>query len=113
MVRRAIADVHAKPNPERKVLARPSAGSSRVVAPKGCFWTPNGRHRLEAVRRLGAKSITALVAADREIAWQIILTIQSCGDSRPLPMNRSGPPSRITRNWPRWCSTLRRKLRQQ
>ena len=36
------------------------------------IWTPNGRHRLEAMRRLGAKSITALVVADREIAWQIL-----------------------------------------
>jgi ParB family transcriptional regulator, chromosome partitioning protein len=43
-----------------------------VVAPKGGFWTPNGRHRLEAMRRLGAKSITALVVADREVAWQIL-----------------------------------------
>lgn len=43
-----------------------------VVAPKGGFWTPNGRHRLEAMRRLGAKSITTLVADDREVAWQIL-----------------------------------------
>ncbi|HLJ77327.1 MAG TPA: ParB N-terminal domain-containing protein [Acidobacteriaceae bacterium] len=43
-----------------------------VTAPDGGFWTPNGRHRLEAMRRLGARSITALVAADREIAWQIL-----------------------------------------
>jgi len=43
-----------------------------VVAPNGGFWTPNGRHRLEAMRRLGAKSITALVVADREVAWQIL-----------------------------------------
>ncbi len=43
-----------------------------VVAPKTGFWTPNGRHRLEAMRRLGAKSITALVVADRELAWQIL-----------------------------------------
>jgi ParB family transcriptional regulator, chromosome partitioning protein len=43
-----------------------------VVAPKGGFWTPNGRHRLQAMRRLGAKSITALVVADREVAWQIL-----------------------------------------
>jgi ParB family chromosome partitioning protein len=43
-----------------------------VVAPQNGFWTPNGRHRLEAMRRLGAKSITALVVADREIAWQIL-----------------------------------------
>jgi len=43
-----------------------------VLAPKGGFWTPNGRHRLEAMRRLGAKSITALVIPEREIAWQIL-----------------------------------------
>ena len=42
-----------------------------VVAPRE-VWTPNGRHRLEAMRRLGAKSITALVVADREVAWQIL-----------------------------------------
>jgi hypothetical protein len=145
-----------------------------VVAPNGGFWTPNGRHRLEAMRRLGAKSITALVVADREVAWQIlalntekthnlkersleviriyvvwwtkiprvgscssrststnptwslsasamnasdasavVLTIQSSGDWRALPMNHSAPPSSITRNGPRWCSTLRRKSRQR
>jgi len=43
-----------------------------VLAPRSGFWTPNGRHRLEAMRRLGAKSITALVVADREVAWQIL-----------------------------------------
>jgi ParB family chromosome partitioning protein len=43
-----------------------------VTAPDGGFWTPNGRHRLEAMRRLGAKAITALVAPDRVIAWQIL-----------------------------------------
>ena len=43
-----------------------------VVAPGGNFWTPNGLHRLEAMRRLGAKSITALVVAEREVAWQIL-----------------------------------------
>jgi ParB family chromosome partitioning protein len=43
-----------------------------VLAPRDGFWTPNGRHRLEAMRRLGAKSIAALVVADREVAWQIL-----------------------------------------
>jgi len=43
-----------------------------VVAPRHGFWTPNGRHRLAAMRRLGAKSISALVVADREVAWQIL-----------------------------------------
>ena len=43
-----------------------------VPAPESGFWTPNGRHRLEAMRRLGAKSVSALVVADREVAWQIL-----------------------------------------
>jgi ParB family chromosome partitioning protein len=45
-----------------------------ITAPKAGdgFWTPNGRHRLEAMRRLGARAITALVVADREVAWQIL-----------------------------------------
>lgn len=43
-----------------------------VTAPDGGFWTPNGLHRLEAMRRLGAKAISTLVVIDREIAWQIL-----------------------------------------
>ena len=43
-----------------------------VTAPDGGFWTPNGRHRLEAMRRLGARAITALIVPKREIAWQIL-----------------------------------------
>ena len=43
-----------------------------ITAPDEGFWTPNGRHRLEAMRRLGAKSIIALVVPKREIAWQIL-----------------------------------------
>ena len=43
-----------------------------VTAPEKGFWTPNGMHRLEAMRRLGARSVTALVVPKREIAWQIL-----------------------------------------
>jgi ParB family chromosome partitioning protein len=43
-----------------------------ITAPKTGFWTPNGRHRLEAMRRIGARAITALVVPDREVAWQIL-----------------------------------------
>jgi ParB family chromosome partitioning protein len=43
-----------------------------VTAPGNGFWTPNGRHRLEAMRRLGAKAITAIVLPDRQVAWQIL-----------------------------------------
>ena len=43
-----------------------------ITAPEKGFWTPNGGHRLAAMRRLGAKAITALVVPKREVAWQIL-----------------------------------------
>ena len=43
-----------------------------IIAPQKGFWTPNGGHRLAAMRRLGAKSLTALVVPKRELAWQIL-----------------------------------------
>ena len=36
------------------------------------YWTPNGNHRLQALRKLGAKSIVALLVPDREIAFKIL-----------------------------------------
>jgi ParB family chromosome partitioning protein len=43
-----------------------------ITGPREGFWTPNGRHRLAAMQRLGAKAIVALVVPRREIAWQIL-----------------------------------------
>src|SRR5262249_28234270 len=43
-----------------------------VTAPASGFWTPNGRHRLAAMRRLGARSIAALVGPDPAVVWQIL-----------------------------------------
>lgn len=36
------------------------------------YWTPNGFHRLAAMRSLGAKSITALVLPDTSVAYKIL-----------------------------------------
>jgi ParB family chromosome partitioning protein len=38
----------------------------------GKYWTPNGNHRLQALRKLGAHSIVALVVPDREVAFKIL-----------------------------------------
>lgn len=43
-----------------------------VPAPDGKYWTPNGYHRLGALRLLGAKSIVAIVAAEPELAHRIL-----------------------------------------
>jgi ParB family chromosome partitioning protein len=43
-----------------------------VRGPDGSYWTPNGHHRLSALRALGAKSVTALVLPDPELAYKIL-----------------------------------------
>ena len=44
-----------------------------VPSADGRYWTPNGYHRLGAMRRLGAKSIVALVIPEPEVAHRILL----------------------------------------
>ena len=36
------------------------------------YWTPNGNHRLQAMKKLGAKSVIALVIPDAEVAFKIL-----------------------------------------
>jgi ParB family chromosome partitioning protein len=36
------------------------------------YWTPNGNHRLQAMRKLGAKSVVALVVPDPDVAFKIL-----------------------------------------
>lgn len=43
-----------------------------AVVHDGGYWTPNGMHRLEAMRRLGAKAVVALLVPEREVAFRIL-----------------------------------------
>ena len=36
------------------------------------YWTPNGNHRLQAMRKLGARAIVALVVPDPDVAFKIL-----------------------------------------
>lgn len=36
------------------------------------YWTPNGNHRLQALRKLGAKTVIALLVPDPEVAFKIL-----------------------------------------
>jgi ParB family chromosome partitioning protein len=36
------------------------------------YWTPNGNHRLQAMRRLGAKAVVALLIPEPDVAYQIL-----------------------------------------
>jgi len=44
-----------------------------VPAGDGKYWSPNGYHRLGAMRELGAKSIIAIVVPEAEVAHRILL----------------------------------------
>ena len=43
-----------------------------VIRQDGAYWTPNGNHRLQALRKLGAKTITALLVPDPDVAFKIL-----------------------------------------
>jgi ParB family chromosome partitioning protein len=36
------------------------------------YWTPNGNHRLQALRKLGAKTVVALLLPDPDVAFKIL-----------------------------------------
>ena len=36
------------------------------------YWTPNGNHRLQALKRLGARSVIALLLPDPQVAFKIL-----------------------------------------
>ena len=52
----------------------PVEGGKGVEAAKGDvkYWTPNGNHRLSAMKTLGAKSIVAIVVPEAAAAYQIL-----------------------------------------
>jgi ParB family chromosome partitioning protein len=43
-----------------------------VRSQDGGYWTPNGHHRTEAVRKIGGRAIIALVLPDRAVAYKIL-----------------------------------------
>ena len=57
------------------VIGRMSRFLDPIIAVRnaeGEFWTPNGHHRLAAMRGLGARSIVAVVVPDLAVAYQIL-----------------------------------------
>ena len=43
-----------------------------VVRKDARYWTPNGNHRLQAMRRLGARAVVALLIPEFDVAYQIL-----------------------------------------
>jgi ParB family chromosome partitioning protein len=43
-----------------------------VRTAEGMYWTPNGHHRLAAMRQLGARSVLAVIVPELAVAYQIL-----------------------------------------
>ena len=43
-----------------------------LIRQDDAYWTPNGNHRLQAMKKLGAKSVVALLVPDPEVAFKIL-----------------------------------------
>jgi len=70
---RDISDAHVARLGD--VISRMGRFLDPIVAvrnPEGAFWTPNGHHRLAAMRGLGARSIVAVVVPEAAVAYQIL-----------------------------------------
>lgn len=70
---RELSDAHAK----RLASVIPKVGRFldpviAMRAAEGVYWTPNGMHRLEAMKRLGARTMIALVVPEADIALRIL-----------------------------------------
>ncbi len=70
-----------------------------VMRQDGRYWTPNGNHRLQAMKKLGAKSIVGLVVPEAEVAFKILaLNTEKAHNLREksletIRMARAMPPS--------------------
>src|SRR6185369_2649259 len=70
---RDVSEAHAKRLSERiGELGRFLDPIIVVRRDDGVYWTPNGNHRLHAMRSLGARSVTVLVVPEPEIAYRIL-----------------------------------------
>src|SRR5262245_460430 len=43
-----------------------------AVRQDGRYWTPNGNHRLQALRKLGARTVIALIVPETDVAFKIL-----------------------------------------
>ena len=43
-----------------------------TIRQDAAYWTPNGNHRLQALRKLGARTVTALLVPDPDVAFKIL-----------------------------------------
>lgn len=88
------------------IIAVPVPDDPKRPGPEGAervegFWTPNGRHRLEAMHRAGAVTVTALVMPDAALQYKILaLNVEKAHNLREkslevIRMARGMPASEV------------------
>src|SRR5260370_11217859 len=66
------------------------------------FWSPNGRHRLEAARRLGMRTVTALLVPDEKLAFRILaLNTEKAHNLRDRSLEVIRMPRQLAKEQPR------------
>jgi len=74
--RGVVGDEHRNPVDDGKgaaLAAEDTPLHARAVPHEGGFVTPNGMHRLSAMRSLGAKAITALIVREPHVSIPALL----------------------------------------
>jgi ParB family chromosome partitioning protein len=69
---RDVSDAHVRKLVHAMDKTRRFLDPIIAVREDGMYMTPNGNHRLTAVKELGAKSILALLVPERQVAYQIL-----------------------------------------
>jgi len=65
-----VIAIPAPPQQGERKAAQPPRNEPQASGAK--FWTPNGYHRLSALGRIGARTITALISPDPALAYRIL-----------------------------------------
>lgn len=76
------------------IIALREAGAAAAVDPDARYWTPNGYHRLTALKELGAQAVLALVVPERQVAYQT--RNMNVDKIRPADVVRTGGPPEAT-----------------
>ena len=93
----------------RRRDARPVPGPHRRDPQDSAYWTPNGNHRLQALRKLGAKTITALLVPDPDVAFKILaLNTEKAHNLKENRSRRSGWSARSRNRRPAGTSASSR-----
>jgi ParB family chromosome partitioning protein len=80
-------------------------------SPDGRFWTPNGNHRLEALKKLNARTVVGLLVPEEEISHQILaLNTEKAYNLREKALGVLNLLETLSRQGPEWSKRTEESL---